>query len=313
MMGDTENDRPEGSLNLRSLDLNLLTVFEAIFRTGSVSQAAKGLGMSQPTVSNALARLRAHFSDRLFVRGDGGMKPTPKALALAPPIIEALGALRRGLALKGDFDPTTTKRNFRLLIHDFSVPSVVPTLVRLLDESNSNCTVEAVTPDWSRPHEALTTGDADIIIDIAMEEQRGVTLEPLMDAEGVCIVREGHPRIGHHLSAEQFAQHGHVILRKDMRLHLPTAKLVKAAAIERRTPAILPNASDLATVVATTDLIAIVPLRYAEIIAPIFRLRILPVPFHYPTTKVFLRWAEDRHDDPGVRWLRDTIRSIFST
>ncbi|MEO2038895.1 MAG: LysR family transcriptional regulator, partial [Martelella sp.] len=135
-MDDTAREqRHRESRDLRKLDLNLLIIFETVYQTGSVSQAARVLGMSQPTVSNALSRLRAHFSDQLFVRVDRGMKPTPKAMSLLPPVTDALGALRRGLAYDSDFDVATANRQFRLLLHDFSVPSVLPPLVRALDEA----------------------------------------------------------------------------------------------------------------------------------------------------------------------------------
>lgn len=304
--------RHRESRDLRKLDLNLLIIFETVYQTGSVSQAARVLGMSQPTVSNALSRLRAHFSDQLFVRVDRGMKPTAKAMSLLPPVTDALGALRRGLTYDSDFDLATAKRHFRLLLHDFSVPSVLPPIVKAIEDANSTCTVEVVTPDWERPHEALTNGNADIIMDISLHEQQGVTLEPLIDADAVIVVREGHPRIGHELSREEFASNRHAVLQKDMRLHLPTARQVRAAAIDRQVGAVLPNAASLAVTVATTDLIAIVPQRYAELVAPIHRLRILPVPFDYPKSKVFLGWATEKEDDPGLRWLLNQIRATFS-
>jgi len=203
--------RHEESRDLRKLDLNLLIIFETVYQTGSVSQAARVLGMSQPTVSNALSRLRAHFSDQLFVRVDRGMKPTPRALSLLPPVTEALGALRRGLTFESNFDLATASRPFRLLLHDFSVPSVLPPILKLLDDANSACTVEVVTPNWERPHEALTNGGADVIMDISLHEQPGVTLEPLMNADAVVVVREGHPRIGHELSREDFASSRHAV------------------------------------------------------------------------------------------------------
>mgnify|MGYP003142496454 CR=1 FL=1 len=97
MLGSNEAQESQ-SRDLRKLDLNLLIVFETVYKTGSVSEAARVLGMTQPTVSNALARLRDHFSDQLFVRRDRSMKPTARARALLPPVKEALTALRRGLS-----------------------------------------------------------------------------------------------------------------------------------------------------------------------------------------------------------------------
>ena len=311
MLGSNEAQESQ-SRDLRKLDLNLLIVFETVYKTGSVSEAARVLGMTQPTVSNALARLRDHFSDQLFVRRDRSMKPTARARALLPPVKEALTALRRGLSLETDFDLITADRRFRLLLHDFSVPSVLPPIIKALDDAQSSCSVEVITPDWSRPHEALTNGDADIMLDISLHDQPGVTLEPLMDGEAVCVVREVHPTIGHALSPEQFAENGHAVVEKEMRLHLPTARLVMAAGLERRVVAVVPNAASLTVTIATTNLIAIVPRRYAELVAPIYRLRILPVPFEYPKTKIFLGWATERADDPGLQWLRGLIRATFA-
>lgn len=311
MLGSNEAQESQ-SRDLRKLDLNLLIVFETVYKTGSVSEAARVLGMTQPTVSNALARLRDHFSDQLFVRRDRSMKPTARARALLPPVKEALTALRRGLSLETDFDLITADRRFRLLLHDFSVPSVLPPIIKALDDAQSSCSVEVITPDWSRPHEALTNGDADIMLDISLHDQPGVTLEPLMDGEAVCVVREAHPTIGHALSPEQFAENGHAVVEKEMRLHLPTARLVMAAGLERRVVAVVPNAASLTVTIATTNLIAIVPRRYAELVAPIYRLRILPVPFEYPKTKIFLGWATERADDPGLQWLRGLIRATFA-
>ena len=311
MLGSNEAQESQ-SRDLRKLDLNLLIVFETVYKTGSVSEAARVLGMTQPTVSNALTRLRDHFSDQLFVRRDRSMKPTARARALLPPVKEALTALRRGLSLETNFDLITADRRFRLLLHDFSVPSVLPPIVKALDDAQSSCSVEVITPDWSRPHEALTNGDADIMLDISLHDQPGVTLEPLMDGEAVCVVREAHPMIGHALSPEQFAENGHAVVEKEMRLHLPTARLVMAAGLERRVVAVVPNAASLTVTIATTNLIAIVPRRYAELVAPIYRLRILPVPFEYPKTKIFLGWATERADDPGLQWLRGLIRATFA-
>ena len=311
MLGSNEGQESQ-SRDLRKLDLNLLIVFETVYKTGSVSEAARVLGMTQPTVSNALARLRDHFSDQLFVRRDRSMKPTARARALLPPVKEALTTLRRGLSLETDFDLITADRRFRLLLHDFSVPSVLPPIIKALDDAQSSCSVEVITPDWSRPHEALTNGDADIMLDISLHDQPGVTLEPLMDGQAVCVVREAHPTIGHALSPEQFAENGHAVVEKEMRLHLPTARLVMAAGLERRVVAVVPNAASLTVTIATTNLIAIVPRRYAELVAPIYRLRILPVPFEYPKTKIFLGWATERADDPGLQWLRGLIRATFA-
>jgi len=312
-MNDAQPPPKSGTYDLHRIDLNLLTVFEAIYKTGSVSQGAKLLGMSQPAVSNALSRLRLHFSDKLFVRSDRGVKPTVTALRLAGPITASLNLLRTGLQIDADFDIRTANRHFRLIIHDFSVPSVLPKLLQMLDDPLSSCKIEVVTPNWTHPHEGLLNGDADIMLDAFPQETPGLAFEPLMDAEAVCIVREGHPRIGHQLTRDQFAQNGHAVLKIDVQRRLQVAHTIMSEKLSRREVCILPNASDLAATVATSDLIALVPRRYAELVAPIYRLRVLPVPFDYPKAKIFLGWATERTGDPGLRWIRNVIRSIFTS
>ena len=101
--------------NLRSLDLNLLTVFEAIYELGTVSNAADRLALSQPATSHALARLRKACRDELFVRGHKALSPTPTANAMYPVIKQALEALRTSLAEATGFDPATSRRHFRHL------------------------------------------------------------------------------------------------------------------------------------------------------------------------------------------------------
>src|SRR5215471_11522331 len=111
--GDVESPRPSlkcfiavsviDSVNLASVDLNLLVAFEALFAERNVSRAAQRVGLAQPSMSHALTRLRQLFGDDLFVRTPKEMKPTPRAIELAAPIADALEQIRRALAPQIDF------------------------------------------------------------------------------------------------------------------------------------------------------------------------------------------------------------------
>ena len=100
-------------MNLRSLDLNLLVVFDAVFRERNITKAGAKIGLSQSSVSNALTRLRGHLNDELFLRGSGTMRPTPRAFELAEPIRATLVALEQTLDPK-KFDPANEKRIFTI-------------------------------------------------------------------------------------------------------------------------------------------------------------------------------------------------------
>ena len=309
----SSNNPKRDSLDLKRVDLNLLLIFEAVFRSGSVSRAASLLGMSQPTASNALNRLRTQFDDKLFVRSDGGVRPTPLAEALEPAITQALNTLRGGLQVETDFDVRTAKRHFKLILHDYSVPSVLPPLLEKLDFPGSNCSLEVITPDWMRPHEGIASGEADVMLDVYPQETPGLVFEPVAEAQPVCIVREGHPTIAHELTRELFEQNGHAVLKSQIQRRLQVPHMLMAGKLTRREVCVLPNASDLAATVAISDLIAVVPERYARLAAPIYRLRILPTPFDYPPLKMFLAWPENKANDPAHRWLTQSIRNIFAT
>ena len=101
-------------MNISAVNLNLLLAFEALIEERSVSRAAARIGLSQPALSNALARLHATFSDPLFTRTAHGMMPTARALELAAPIRSGLMQLRNALAVRPRFDPAVSNRSFRL-------------------------------------------------------------------------------------------------------------------------------------------------------------------------------------------------------
>lgn len=302
---------PTRGRDLKKVDLNLLLIFEAIYQSRSVSRAADALKMSQPTVSNALNRLRTQFDDRLFIRSDRGVRPTPLAEALSGPISEALNTLRGGLQMQADFDLKTANRQFRVMMHDYSLVSVLPPLVRLLDQVDSSCSVEMLTPDPTRPEDAVLNGETDVLLDVLPQEVPGLEIEAMHEAWPVCIVREDHPTIRDQMTGALFESCGHAIFKNNLRRGLNVPHLLTEHKLHRREVVYLPNAADLAATIATTDLIGVVPERYARIVAPIYRLRILPTPFKYPPLKTYLIWNESKNADPGHTWLRNAIRGIF--
>jgi len=146
------------SMNIRDIDLNLLVVFEAIFSAGNISKAAELSDISQPALSNALARLRKQLNDPLFVRKGNGVIPTARAEEMILPIREALAAIQRSIEPVAEFDPTTTERHFKLMIADPLEPIVVPALLQQQTGKRSNITYELQPPQAVNIEEALLSG-----------------------------------------------------------------------------------------------------------------------------------------------------------
>ncbi|MFT5032487.1 MAG: DNA-binding transcriptional LysR family regulator [Bacteroidia bacterium] len=152
-------------LNLRSIDLNLLTVFDALIESGKLSLAAKRLGMSQPAVSAALSRLRTSFKDELFVRSRSGMLPTLRALALHQDIREALQLVQRAMTSGTAFDPALAERSFTILGDSFFESAMIGSLLNRLTESAPGIRIETASIVQSDPVQALRSINADVLLD----------------------------------------------------------------------------------------------------------------------------------------------------
>ena len=189
--------------NLRSLDLNLLTVFEAIYELGTVSGAADRLALSQSAASHALARLRDACKDDLFVRARQGLSPTPAAQEMYPAIKQALDALRTTLAEASGFDPDTSQRRFRITIPHPMGPFHALALRAAIAAAAPSVVITFDTV--SRPVD-LEEGLRDGIVDVAID-WLPVQLDPfvnrkLFDDRLVLLARRGHPLVGAGLAME---------------------------------------------------------------------------------------------------------------
>src|SRR5262249_34765551 len=200
-------------MNIGAIDLNLLVVFDALMKERNVTRAAATIGLSQPAVSNALARLRAQIGDRLFIRGARAMLPTPRALELAPEVDAALNHLRAALQ-RPSFRADKSRAVFRLGASDEIEVSLVPRLVERL-----GAVAPGVAMRWSRlhglfavPEQELQSGELDFAVGAfprPAPTEAGLLFHELYQARFVCIAREGHPQIRGGLSLRRFCEIKH--------------------------------------------------------------------------------------------------------
>jgi len=154
---------------LSQLDLNLLRVFDAVARERHVTRAAQRLNLSQPAVSNALARLRATLGDELFLRRAGGVEPTALALSLAAPIAEALDRLAETLAVRVPFDPLRARRVFPVAFSEYAEAALVPRLLERMAGQAPGCMLAIRHADRTNAEALLESGDAQLAIAILAE------------------------------------------------------------------------------------------------------------------------------------------------
>jgi DNA-binding transcriptional LysR family regulator len=303
-------------MNFRQLDLNLLRVLAAVYRTGSVTAAARHLALSQPATSNALARLREFFGDALFVRSPRGLHPTHVAQRIAPAVIAHLQALESTVLSAEAFDPATSRVHWRLSLSDLGEILFLPPLAQVLRREAPNCAVSNVSVAADQASAALEARDIDLAIGILKPGHRGIASELLFEEGFVGITSPDWTppagRAGKSLSAQQLARAAIAVATPTATVHgsvearLKQLKLADRAVLHARHFGALPE------LVARTDLLAIVPRRYAESLAPRYAVRIWELPDVAPQYEVRMLWHPSADGDPAHAWLRALVKKLFA-
>lgn len=292
------------------LDARLLSVFDEVFKSRSVSRTAETLNMGQPAVSIALGKLRELFGDPLFVRTAGGMEPTPLAESLIESVREALQALDRVLGQRTEFDPSESSRCFRICMTDISQLVIMPGLWRRLREVAPRIQIEVLplSPDTS---ELLESGRADLAIGFIPQLEAGFYQQALFRQHYVCMVSADHPRIRDGLTPEQFEAEEHALVSTQGTGHLIVDQELARQGIRRRVALRIPNFVGVAFFIEQTELLLTIPRRLGEVLAGRGRFRCFPVPYPLPEYSVRQHWHERFHNDPANRWLRGLVAELM--
>jgi DNA-binding transcriptional LysR family regulator len=291
-------------------DARHLVLFDEIYRSQSMSRAAERLGLSQPTVSIWLAKLRRQLADPLFVRTSSGVRPTPRADALIGEVREALALLRGITGKTPGFDATSSRRVFRVAMTDASHITLLPPLLARLRADAPGAGLEIV-PISAATGRALESGEADLAIGYIPGLEAGFHEQVLYTQDFVCLVSAGHPRIGATMTSRAYRDEAHVgILSAASYTTLQTS--LANQKIKRRVMLELPGFLGLATIVAGSDLIATVPRHIGETLATSGAVRVVPCPIRIAGFTVKQYWHERFHRDPAHRFLRSLCAELYS-
>ena len=298
-------------MELRNFDLNLLLAFEALAETGSVSKAAARLGIGQPALSAALARLRRLTGDRLFERGGGRMEPTARAAALAPGIAAALAQLRTTLAAEVAFDAASASRTFTLASTDYTSALILPPLLAWLQDHAPRVDLRIASYNKQDVPELVARGDVDLAIGVFEPPPPDAVRTPLWNERFVGVAREGHP-ILRSLTPESFAAANHALVsvRKDARGRIDQE--LEALGLRRRIALVLPHMLALVPALAASDLIATLPAR----VAARFRqqgVEVFELPIATRPWQVEMLWRPSARMDQAGRWLRGAVIAAGKT
>jgi DNA-binding transcriptional LysR family regulator len=291
------------------VDLDHLRLFDLLYSTHSVTRAAEQLGLSQPTVSIWLGKLRRQLDDPLFVRTPSGMQPTPRADQLIEPARHALEALR-SLTMRGAvFDPASSSRRFRICMTDASHVTLLPQILAHVRALAPGVSLEAARIDDETAH-ALQAGEADLALGLVPWLESGFYQQTLFPQDWVCLVNRQHPRIGKHLALRQYKEEAHIGIVAGTGAQLLTDALEKHR-VQRRVVLELPGFLGLAAIVSTTDLVATLPRHIGETLAAASGVKVHDCPVPVPSFTVKQHWHARYHHEPGNRWLRGMVASLF--
>jgi len=298
-------------MELHELDLNLLVVFHHLLAERRVSKVAEKLGVSQPAVSNSLAKLRRLFGDDLFLRTPQGMLPTPFAEQLAEPIGYALAMIHGGVNQRSSFAPSTAKRSFTIGMTDIGEIYFLPSLIERLNRDAPGVTVSTVRNTSVNLRDELEAGKVDLAVGLLPQLKAGFFQRTLFKQSYVCLLRRGHRFGRRRLTVADYAAAEHLLVISSGTGHGKVDELLQRSGVERKVHLTVPHYVSVGHILQGSDLIATVPERLADRLVEPFGLVKLPHPVKLPEVAINVFWHAKYHREPANRWIRDVMFDLF--
>ena len=299
-------------MELKDIDLNLLVVFNQLLAERKVSKVAENLGLGQPAVSNALARLRRQFDDPLFLRTASGMQPTPFAEQLAESVGYALGMIHGAVNARNAFDPASSQRSFTVGMTDIGEIYFLPRLMQRIGELAPGVAISTVRNAAVNLKDAMEAGQVDLAIGLLPQLKAGFFQRRLFEQDYVCLMRRGHRLDQRRLRLADFFAAEHVAIVSAGTGHGQVDEILDKHSPQRRVKLKVPHFVAIGHILQSTDLIATVPERLAERMADPFGLTHLPHPVRLPRIAINLFWHAKYHKDPANQWLRTLVFDLHS-
>jgi DNA-binding transcriptional LysR family regulator len=293
------------------LDLNLLAVFQEVYRERQISGAARRLGLTQSAVSNALARLRRAFDDELFVRTGGGMQPTPFAEQVAGPVGAAMAQVALALNQRSQFDPATSARRFVLAMTDVGEVHFMPALVERCRAVAPHVQLSSVRAGSVALKEALETGRVDLAVGPFDNISEALYQRLLFRQAYVSMFRKGHPLARGKVTLARFAKAEHLLVDATDSPYDRINQLLEQAGVGQSTRFRVPHFTAVPYIVSASELVVTVPQKLAERAARPFGLHWIVPPLELPELQTNLFWHRRFNQDPGNQWLRALVVEVF--
>ncbi len=301
-------------IDIKQLDLNLLVVFQEVFLARQISSVATRLGLSQPAVSNALARLRKALGDELFVRTAQGMQPTPLAERLAEPVSLALAQVQAALNVQDGFAAQTSGRSFVIAMSDVGELYFMPQLIKHLARVAPNVSVRTVRSGTINLKEELELGRIDLALGAFEKVSSALYQRRLFRQPYVLMFRREHPlaselAAGGTISLSRLLQEQHLIVASNESPYDRINQLLETAGV--RSQWRVPHFTAVPYIVSSSDLVVTVPQKLAQSAAEPFCLTHAASPLRLPLLQTNMFWHRRFNQDEASNWLRGVMVEVF--
>jgi DNA-binding transcriptional LysR family regulator len=299
-------------MELHELDLNLLVVFNHLLVERKVSKVAEVLGLSQPAVSNSLAKLRKLFGDELFLRTPKGMEPTPFADQLAESVSYALAMIHSGVNQRTSFEPASASQAFTIGMTDIGEIYFLPALMERLRREAPGVTLSTVRNTAINLRDELEAGKVDLAIGLLPQLKAGFFQRRLFSQSYVCLMRRGHRLDKRKMTLAEFSAAEHLVVISAGTGHGKVDEVLQRSGVQRQVRLTVPHYVGVGHILQGSDLIATVPERLADRLLEPFGLGKTPHPARLPDVAINVFWHAKFHRAPANRWLRGVVFELFA-
>lgn len=295
----------------KTFDLNLLSVVVALDETRSVTRAAQNLGMSQPGLSSALARLRRHFGDPMFVRTSEGMRPTPRGLVVADEARAVLQHVNEKMLNRPRFVPEEATTEFSFAMPDVGEMAFLLPLLKELGTLAPNATVRTASYAPRELELAMQAGQVDIALGYFPDLKSSAFFKQRLMMHGfTCMMRVGHPA-SKRLTRTLYSELEHVVVEAPTRSQELVDDYLDRRNIFRKVRLRSTHYLTLPVIVASSDLVATVPAAVGRVFAELGQVVLVEPPYEIPKFPIQQHWHRRYDQDPRNRWLREQLARLF--
>lgn len=319
------------SVSIRKIDLNLFHVFEAVMQHRSVSEAGRQLGVTASAISHALSRLRLALDDDLFVPGDGGMQPTPRALELAPSIRDGLDRIATAIDAKA-FEPDVSSRTFRIAASENISVTILPYLVKRIAQVAPGIDLRIFPSNRLDVVRELDDGRLDLALGWFSDLPERMRRRTVVTEAEAIVVRAGHPLTKGPVTMDRLFAFPHVVVEFSGSEEEPVDGFLQDRGVSRRiwierlllemsdddrgligrAAVSVPYFSAVPPLLRGTDMVATLPRRLALQAAERGGFTVLDLPYDPLVVDIEVIWHQRTDRDPGTRWLIGELADVMA-